>query len=255
MNYTLTYRPPSGRTPRMGSIQRKPDAIQEQNASMAPTAAMWLDGLIITLASGKVAPLHAQEMQSRLKTIPFDAMLSAIERARPDIDRPTEIALYERWIDANHGTSPLLYAAWFNLGVLFAASGNQVNAAIAYGNALALRPDMHGAAINLGLLLERSGQPEQALDTWKRAAQPDDVRLALEIQQGRLLEKLGRFEEAEKILRRALLTDPDQPDVIHHWIHIRQKSCQWPVAPTNIPEISPAELLRRSGPLGILALT
>jgi predicted O-linked N-acetylglucosamine transferase (SPINDLY family) len=239
----------------MGSLKRIPDAITEHNVSMATTAAAWLDTLVVTLASGNIAPFHAEAMQQRLRTTPFDAMLSAIDRARPHIDQPTEIALYQRWIDANTGTSPILHAAWFNLGVLFAATGDQANAAIAYGNALTLKPDMYEAAINLGLLLERSGQPEQALDIWKRATQPDDVRLALEIQQGRLLEKLGRFEEAEKILRRALLTNPDQPDVIHHWIHIRQKTCLWPVALPNMPGLSAAELLRRSGPLGILALT
>jgi predicted O-linked N-acetylglucosamine transferase (SPINDLY family) len=236
----------------MGSLQRKSDAILEQHASSAAT---WLDALIATSNHDNIAPCDIEPGRTRLQAIPFDAFLSALERARPTIDRPTEIAFYERWIEANTGTSPLVYAAWFNLGVLHAAAGNQAGAASAYGNTLTLRPDMHGAAINLGLLLERSGQPEQALATWKRATQPDDVRLALEIQQGRLLEKLGRFDEAETILRRTLLTDPAQPDVIHHWVHIRQKSCKWPVALPNIPDLAPADLLRRSGPLGILALT
>jgi tetratricopeptide (TPR) repeat protein len=236
----------------MGSLQRKSDAILEQHASSAAT---WLDALIATSNHDNIAPCDIEPARTRLQAIPFDAFLSALERARPTIDRPTEIAFYERWIEANTGTSPLVYAAWFNLGVLHAAAGNQAGAASAYGNTLTLRPDMHGAAINLGLLLERSGQPEQALATWKRATQPDDVRLALEIQQGRLLEKLGRFDEAETILRRTLLTDPAQPDVIHHWVHIRQKSCKWPVALPNIPDLAPADLLRRSGPLGILALT
>jgi predicted O-linked N-acetylglucosamine transferase (SPINDLY family) len=250
----------------MGSLQRKPDiipeqqasvvsGIPEQQASVVSGAAAWFDALIVTMTSDKATPRHVEQANPWLKDVSFDTFLHAIDRARPDIDRPTEITLYEQWIEANNDTSPLLYAAWFNLGVLFAAASNHASAARAYGNTLALRPDMHGAAINLGLLLERSGQPEQALATWQRAAQPDAARLALEIQQGRLLEKLGRFEEAEKVLRRALLTDPAQPDVIHHWVHIRQKSCLWPVALASIPDLSPAELLRRSGPLGILALT
>jgi predicted O-linked N-acetylglucosamine transferase (SPINDLY family) len=138
---------------------------------------------------------------------------------------------------------------------LYAHEGNNGNAAIAYRNALVLRSDLHGAAINLGLLLEATGHPEQALATWQRAVQPDAVRVALEIQQGRLLEKLGRFEDAERILYRVLLTDPAQPDVVHHWIHLRQKTCRWPVASSDIPGISPENLVRRSGPLSILALT
>jgi predicted O-linked N-acetylglucosamine transferase (SPINDLY family) len=179
----------------------------------------------------------------------------AIERARPRLSGLVEIAFYQQWIDANKGTSPWLYAAWFNIGVLFGHVGDKVNAATAYRNALALRPDLHGAAINLGLLLEASGLPEQALATWQRSTQPDAVRVALEIQQGRLLEKLGRFEEAERILYRVLLTDPEQPDVVHHWVHIRQKMCRWPIATTIIPGIPAADLVRNAGPLSILALT
>jgi predicted O-linked N-acetylglucosamine transferase (SPINDLY family) len=239
----------------MGNLQRTTAMILEPTFASAANAAMWLDGFVASPTSDVNASWDSEEVRLRLKDTPFDAILSAIERARPDIERSSEIAVYEQWIGANNGANPLLYAAWFNLGVLFAAAGNQVDAAIAYGNALALRPDMHAAAINLGLLLERSGQPEQALATWKRAAQPDEVRVALEIQQGRLLEKLGRLEEAEKILRRVLTTNPAQPDVLHHWIHIRQKSCQWPVLGSDIPGLSATDLLRGSGPLGILALT
>ncbi len=169
--------------------------------------------------------------------------------------RAAEIALYQHWIDANTDTSPLRYAAWFNIGVLFAQEGDNGNAAIAYGNALVLRPDLHIAAINLGLSLEAAGQPEKALATWQRAIQPDASRVDLEIQQGRLLEKLGRLDAAEQALYRVLLTDPAQPDVVHHWMHIRQKACRWPVASPTIPGISAEQLVRGSGPLSILALT
>ena len=99
----------------------------------------------------------------------------------------------------------------------------------AYRTALALKPDFYGAAVNLGLQLERQGQPEAALQTWNRAVQPDAARIALINQRGRLLEQLGRLEEAELALRASRLTDPAQPDVVQHWMHIRQKMCQWPI--------------------------
>ncbi len=215
----------------------------------------WLDEALATRASGAVAPWRAEEIQLCLKDTPFDAILSAIERAVPAVNGATEIGLYDQWIKANDGTSPFLYMAWFNIGVLFAREGDHAKAAIAYGNALALRPDLHGAAINLGLLLEVNGQADQALATWQRATQSDEARVALEIQQGRLLEKLGRLDDAERVLRRVLLIDPFQPDVVHHWVHIRQKMCRWPIAPSGIPDLPAAELVQRSGPLGILALT
>jgi predicted O-linked N-acetylglucosamine transferase (SPINDLY family) len=239
----------------MGIVQPKPEIVPLQVpvlATMDPAA--WLDRLVALLSSKNADACKPHDVW-RLKDIPFAAVLAAIERARPTLGTAAEIALYKYWIDAAQGGSPLQYAAWFNLGILFAQAGNVTNAAIAYGNALAHRPDMHAAAINLGMLQETMGQPEQALTTWKNAIQPDEVRIALEIQQGRLLEKLGRLDEAEKILHRVLTTDPDQPDVIHHWIHIRQKTCQWPVTPETIPGMSATELLHGSGPLGILALT
>lgn len=231
-----------------------PEEASASSGSAEPVAP-WLDRLLSNSPSEPDTPWHTEEVQPRLRDTPFGEVLSAIERAPPHPGRSAAIALYQRWIEANNDTSPLLYAAWFNIGVLFAQAGDNGNAAIAYGNALTMRPDLHCAAINLGLVLETSGHPEQALATWQRATQPDPVRVALEIQQGRLLEKLGRFEEAERVLHRVLLADPGQPDVVHHWVHLRQKSCRWPVASPNVPGIPPAELVRNSGPLSILALT
>ena len=238
----------------MGSLQAEPIPHPEHMSALTSVTddiPAWLDG---ALASAVIAPGDAEEVRSRLNETPFAEFLLAIERARPGIAASVEIAFYQQWIAAN-GDSQLLYAAWFNIGVLFAHTGDNTNAAIAYRNALALRHDLHGASINLGLLLESAGHPEQALATWHRATQPDEVRVALEIQQGRLLEKLGRLDEAERILHRVLLTDPVQPDVVHHWIHIRQKMCRWPVASAIVPAIPVQALVRNSGPLSILALT
>jgi predicted O-linked N-acetylglucosamine transferase (SPINDLY family) len=225
---------------------------EQLSTSSAGDVAVWLDDLLTALASEQIPPWRAEQVLARLSVTPFHAVLSAIERRPPAL---AVIALYQRWIEANEGKSPLLYAAWFNLGVMFAHAGDNGNAAIAYGNALSLRPDLHFAAINLGLVLEATGRPEQALAAWQRATQPDAARIALEIQQGRLLEKLGRLEEAERMLWRVLLTDPAQPDVVHHWIYLRQQACKWPVASADIPGFSPSDLVRSSGPLSIMALT
>ena len=234
--------------PTLSDAQSTPSEASEDGI------AAWLDGMLGTPASAATVSWSADEIRLWLKATPFNAILSALERARPGVSGPSEIALYQHWIEAND-RAPLLYAAWFNIGVLFAHTGDHVSAAIAYGNVLALRPNMLAAAINLGLLHEATGQPDQALAVWSQATQPDAARIALEIQQGRLLEKLGRFDDAEKIMHRVLMTDPAQPDVVHHWVHLRQKICQWPVAPSDIPGLPAAALVRSSGPLGILALT
>src|SRR5207342_297930 len=39
------------------------------------------------------------------------------------------------------------------------------------------------------------------------------------------------------------------------WVHLRQKSCLWPVTSADVPGIRAEDLLRNSGPLSILALT
>ncbi|PPQ35230.1 O-linked N-acetylglucosamine transferase, SPINDLY family protein [Rhodopila globiformis] len=242
----------------MGSLQTKPAIVPIQSTGPAGahgSVAAWLDGLLAGLASGVAAPWYAGDIRRRLQHVPFEAVLAAIERSRPNPGAGVEISLHKQWIAANAATSPLLHAAWFSLGVLLAREGNPAQAAIAYANALALRPDMHCAAVNLGLLQEALGQPEQALATWQAAEQPEAARLALEIQQGRLLERLGRLEEAESILRRVLTTDAAQADVIHHWVHIRQKMCLWPAAPPDVPGVTPEDLVRGCSPLGLLALT
>ena len=203
-------------------------------------------GLDRALATGAPWP--------ELGGVAFGVILSAIERARPGPGVEPEISLYTAWLEANPA-SPLAWAGWFNCGIVLAQNGNQAGAITAYHNALALRPDLHCAAINLGLLHEACGQPDQALAVWRQALQPPEVRIALQTQQGRLLEKIGRYAEAEQMLREALIGDPAQPDVLHHWVHLRQKTCLWPVALPENPGLGMDAVLQGSGPFGIMALS
>src|SRR3954453_20826046 len=92
----------------------------------------WLDGLLTTVNSRQLTSVHAEVIRSRLKDIPFREILASIERNPPSPGGAAEIGLYQHWIDANGDTSPLLYAAWFNIGVLFAREGDNGNATIAY---------------------------------------------------------------------------------------------------------------------------
>jgi predicted O-linked N-acetylglucosamine transferase (SPINDLY family) len=242
----------------MGRSKAQPEAIRDAQMSQVAFSveqdAAWLDEI---LAQSRLLPQAAwdsDDLRPRLRAMPLDALLAALGRAVCPVPADAEIRLYSAWIEANSG-SLLAGIAWFNLGAALSREGQTANAIIAYRNALLLRPDLHAAAINLGLLLEMTGDTDAALATWGSAIQPDEVRVALGIQRGRLLEQLGRFDEAERGLRQVLLTDPAQPDVIHHWVHLRQKCCNWPVIPDDLPGVSAEQLLRCSGPLGILALT
>jgi predicted O-linked N-acetylglucosamine transferase (SPINDLY family) len=191
----------------------------------------------------------------QLEAASFIQLVQAIDRIGANRGDPAAIALYRNWIAVNAGGAPLLHGAWFNLGVELSRAGAQADAILAYRSALALKPDFHQAAINLGLQLEQSGQPEAALQAWGQAIQPDEARTALVNQRARLLEQSGRLAEAEQALRISLLTDPRQPDAVQHWLHIRQKMCQWPVLAEIIPGLSRQDLLAQCGPLAALALT
>jgi predicted O-linked N-acetylglucosamine transferase (SPINDLY family) len=181
---------------------------------------------------------------------PLEALLPRIEGAAP----AAGIAAYRAWLAANP-SSPQRFAAWFNLGVLMMQAGQRAAAIVAYRQALALKPDLYQAAVNLGVALELDGRTEDALALWQGALQPDDARVALLNHRGRLLESLKRYEEAERALHASLLLRPDQPDVVQHWSHLRQKGCIWPLQGDGLPGLDAAALLLRGGPLGALALT
>lgn len=181
---------------------------------------------------------------------PLEALLPRIEGAPP----ADAIAAYRAWLAANPA-SPQRFAAWFNLGVVLGAGGDRAAAMIAYRQALALKPDLHQAQVNLGLALEAEGRADEALALWNAAVQPDDARLPLFNHQGRLLESRKDYAGAEAALRRSLLIDPRQPDVVQHWSHLRQKGCIWPLDGGGIPGVASDELALMGGPLGALALT
>jgi predicted O-linked N-acetylglucosamine transferase (SPINDLY family) len=215
----------------------------------------WLENIIVDEAFARREAADMARLRAVLAQVPLELLLDALGRRQPGSAADIEIIFYQVWIEVHTGTSPLIFAAWFNLGVTLARIGDRANAKIAYRNALALKPDLHAAAINLGLLHEATGEPETALQLWEQALQPDETRVALLIQRGRLLEATGVLPDAEKALRAALMIDPTRPDVIHHWVHLRQKLCAWPAIQPPTSELRPADLLAGCGPLGLLALS
>jgi predicted O-linked N-acetylglucosamine transferase (SPINDLY family) len=183
----------------------------------------------------------------------FESLVNVIETI-PPAARLSDIDLYREWLAANAQSSPHLFAGWYNLGATLAKHGDRNNAVRAYTNAIALKPDFSPAAVNLGLSLEATGDTEAALAAWERALQPVSAQTMLLNHRGRLFERLGRLEEAESTLLHSLLIDPQQPDVIQHFVHIRQRMCRWPVL-ADLPGLSAEAQRSACGPLGVLALT
>ncbi|MEN9894108.1 MAG: hypothetical protein RLY78_4403 [Pseudomonadota bacterium] len=144
------------------------------------------------------------------------------------------VTLYQQWLQAQQAGGPqqaLRHVACFNLGTLLGSLNRTPEAESAYREALEAHGDFPHARLNLGHLLERKGDSEGALAQW-RAVLAMDVALDLKIHawnnSGRLLETLRRYPEAEAALRASLEADPDQPNVVQHYVHLRQKQCKWP---------------------------
>lgn len=148
-----------------------------------------------------------------------------------------QIELYETWI--KHSDSPVRYAAYFNLAVILDQQKMSDKAEKAYRDAIEINPDFIQGHFNLGANLERQNRIEEALNQWREivskyeylSLSDDDKKtyiLALN-SLGRVLEVERQFQESEQFLTQSLLLNPDQPKVISHWVHLRQKQCEWPV--------------------------
>ena len=190
-----------------------------------------------------------------METASFAELLATVGQIGTNQGNRTVIDLYRTWIALQGAGGRQAHAAWFNLGAEWSQAGEVDNAILAYRAALALRPDFVPAAINLGLLLERRGEPRTALAAWNAALQRNEDRIALLNQRARLLEQQNLLADAEDAMRISLLTEKNQPDVIQHWIHVRQRMCRWPVLSEEIPGLSADDLMASCGPLAALALT
>ncbi len=165
------------------------------------------------------------------------------------------VALYRQWLQ--DGPPALRHVAWFNLGTLLGVLQRPAEAEAAYRAAIAQQPDFPHARLNLGHLLERAARHEPALAEWRAviAARPAaDLQVHAWNNIGRLLEQLRRYPEAEAALRESLQLDPNQPSVVQHYVHLRQKQCAWPIY-QPVGEVGPNRLLQGTSLLAMMGLT
>ena len=167
---------------------------------------------------------------------------------------------YKTWLDAS--TDPNRFMGWFNYGSLLQSTGDTPAAEGAYRQCLAVQPRFPQALINLGLTLEKLGKRDEALQQWAslvsqrylQDAPPSDMITMALNHIGRVQEELKQYDLAEEALEQSLAIDPKQTPALQHWIHIRQKSCAWPVY-KPLPNISQNDMLMATSPLAMLALT
>jgi predicted O-linked N-acetylglucosamine transferase (SPINDLY family) len=188
------------------------------------------------------------------------AMVSHAEQLQRDGHAQAASNLYALWLA--HHEDPRKHLVWFNHGSLLQQLGQSAQAQQAYEQALALSPDFAQARINLGLVLEKQGHTAQAIAVWahltgqryaKNPVETDMLTAALN-HIGRVHENNRDYRQALKALEHSLLINPKQSGVIQHWVHIRQKACEWPVY-KSLPGISKNEMIMATSPLAMLALT
>jgi predicted O-linked N-acetylglucosamine transferase (SPINDLY family) len=165
------------------------------------------------------------------------------------------IDLYKKWIAYNPGDANL-HAAMFNYAVVMARFGDAAGAINVLRDCIRLKPDFLQPYINLGRLLEDSGLAGNAIGQWldlvKRMPElnGDNLRhklLALQ-QAGRVLETHHLDIAAEDVLRQSIDLKPNQPEVVQHWVALRQKQCKWPVI-TPWEGVSKHDLIGQISPL------
>ena len=173
---------------------------------------------------------------------------------------PLAAVLYQTWIARNQ--SPLSQVAYFNLGTVLSNAGDLEGAKRAYQRAIELAPAFLQPHFNLGAVYEKLGQFDAAVAEWKwivdhaTGDQPEQrtVRLMALNNLGRLQEDRRQLAEAHDWLTRSLELEPNQPDVLHHWIFVRAKLCEWPVyAP--LADVDPQVMRDSTSALAMIALS
>lgn len=185
--------------------------------------------------------------------------LIAVAERLAQAGRPADVVrLYQAWLARCSSSAD--YIVQFNLGVTLSQLEQLPAAEQAYRAAIQRKPDFVQAWFNLGAVIERQGRAENALVIWQSMLDhplvaPDlnrDLYLMVLNSMGRLMEEVRKLEAAEQKLLASLQAEPEQPKVIQHWVHLRQKQCQWPVF---VPPqgLSRGDLLKSTSPLAMLS--
>lgn len=146
------------------------------------------------------------------------------------------VDLYKTWLALNPDDQHL-HAAYFNYSVALAKAGDRAGAINALRECIRLKPDFYPPYVNLGRLLEDSGRDGAAIAQWLELVKGlpqvngNAVRHKLLVlkQIGRVLEAAHHDSAAEEALQQSLDLKLEQPEVIQHWIALRQRQCKWPV--------------------------
>ena len=214
------------------------------------------------LADSPAAELEREMALARSGAMQLTELMERAQQLHQSGLAEASARLYESWIA--HTDSPLRHVACFNWGTVLGALRRHAEAEAAYRQALGYDPGFVQARLNLGHQLEQQGRTDDALAQWQQvldqtAAQtttPAADTLALRLHAlnnlARLCEQLRRYDEAEAHMVQSLGHKAAQPDVVQHYVHIRQKQCEWPLY-RPVAAVTQNQLLVGTSPLAMLS--
>lgn len=166
--------------------------------------------------------------------------------------------LYQTWLA--HNETPFNYLVLFNLGAVQSVLERTEDARQTFSRVVELAPAFAQGHVNRAIVYERLGKLDVAISEWMWVANSvsprDETNAAFRLQAfnnlGRLYETQRNFSEALCWLAKSLETNPSQPDVLHHWIFLRAKSCSWPVY-EDVPGVDPALMRQSTSTMAMIA--
>lgn len=166
--------------------------------------------------------------------------------------------LYQTWLA--HTVTPFNHLVLFNLGGVYSALDRVEDARQTFLRVVELSPAFAQGHVNLAITYERLDKLDAAIAEWMwvaNAVSPHDeqnapFRLQALNNLGRLYEVQRNYSEAIIWLTKSLEVNPAQQDVLHHWIFLRAKSCEWPVY-QSIPGVDPVLMRRSTSALAMIA--
>lgn len=196
-----------------------------------------------------------------LKELPVHELFATAQTLTDAGQRDLALTLYREWINFNQD-SPILHAIYFNYGIILSEGGDLVGARDALQNANRVAPGFLSAYINLGSVHERLGAIGPALESWFTVVNQlglvsgENINLkTMALKQScRVLESINALGKAEEALRMSLDINPNQREVIHHWISMRQRQNKWPII-EPFPGVTRSMLLGAIAPLSLLNYT
>jgi len=164
-------------------------------------------------------------------------LLASADRLSQSGEIQTVLTLYKTWLERNP-EDPLRHLMYFNYSTILSNNGALAEAREALEKALAADPGYFPARINLGSVLERMGGKIEAINEWFQVIgqlaviNGDNLHyLKMTLTQiGRIFETANMHSKAEEIYRRCLELDPDQPEIMRHYLSMMQQQCKWPIA-------------------------